>query len=63
MTQPIQELQIIAQPKALYRDRYESELDKSKNRAQRYILAEDNQYKLEYPTIEVRNKTHTYFYN
>ncbi|CAF0984167.1 unnamed protein product [Rotaria sordida] len=54
MTEPIQQLQIIAEPKALYRERYGSELDKSENVAKRYIrAAEENQFKLEYPTIEI----------
>ncbi|CAF4226306.1 unnamed protein product, partial [Rotaria sordida] len=53
MTEPIQQLQIIAEPKAFYRERYGSELDKSENVAKRYIrAAEENQFKLEYPTIE-----------
>ncbi|CAF1075259.1 unnamed protein product [Rotaria sordida] len=54
MTQPIQQLRIIAEPKAFYRERYGSEIDKSENVAKRYIRAEDkNQFKLEYPTIEI----------
>ncbi|CAF1120110.1 unnamed protein product [Adineta steineri] len=53
MTQPTQQLRIIAQPKALYRERYDSEQYKTGNRIQRYIRAEDNQLKLEYPTIEI----------
>jgi len=57
MTRPTQQLRIIAEPKAFYRERYESEQDKAGNRAQRYIRAEDkNQFKLEYPTIEVNNQ-------
>ena len=54
MTQPTQQLRIIAEPKAFYRDRYGSEHNKNGNRAQRYIRAEDNQFNLEYPTIEVK---------
>ncbi|CAF0888164.1 unnamed protein product [Rotaria sordida] len=54
MIQPIQQLRIIAEPKAFYRERYGSELNKSENVAKRYIRAEDkNQFKLEYPTIEI----------
>ncbi len=53
MTLPTQQLRIIAEPKAFYRERYGSEHYKTGNRAQRYIRAEDNQFKLEYPTIEV----------
>jgi hypothetical protein len=58
MTQLIRQLQIIAEPKPIFRDRYESELHKSGNLAKRYIRAEDgNQHKLEYPTIEVKKST------
>jgi len=53
MTQSSQQLRIIAEPKAFYRERYGSEQYKTGNRTQRYIRAEDNQFKLEYPTIEV----------
>ncbi|CAF4185954.1 unnamed protein product [Adineta steineri] len=60
MTQSTQQLRIIAQPKALYRERYGSEQCETGNRFQRYIRAEDNQLKLEYPTIEVR-KSNTNF--
>ncbi|CAF1417055.1 unnamed protein product [Adineta steineri] len=52
MAQASHQLQIIAQPKALYRERYGTEKNKSGNRVQRYIRAEDNQLNLEYPTIE-----------
>ncbi|CAF1403130.1 unnamed protein product [Adineta steineri] len=52
MTQPNEQLRIIAQPKALYRERYGSEHFKTGNRVQRYIRAEDNQLNFEYPTIE-----------
>jgi hypothetical protein len=53
MTQPSEKLQILAQPKALYRERYCSETDPSKHRAQRFIRAEDDNSKYEYPTIQV----------
>ncbi len=57
MALPTQQLRIIAEPKASYRERYGSEQDKSENRAQRYIRAEcRNQFKLEYPTVEVKNQ-------
>ncbi|CAF1176763.1 unnamed protein product [Rotaria sp. Silwood1] len=53
MTEPMQQLRIIAQPKAFFRERYGSELDQAENTAKRYIRAEDNnQLNLEYPTIE-----------
>lgn len=54
VTQPMEKLRIIAQPKALYRERYCSETDPSKNRAQRFIRADDEQTKHEYPTVQVR---------
>ncbi|CAF3745144.1 unnamed protein product [Adineta steineri] len=56
MTQPNEQLRIIAQPKALYRERYGSEHFKTGNRVQRYIRAEDNQLNFEYPTIEIRRE-------
>jgi hypothetical protein len=57
MTLPTQQLRIIAEPKASYRERYGSEQDKAENRAQRYIRAESrNQFNLEYPTVEVKNQ-------
>lgn len=46
-------LNIIAQPKAVYRERYICETDRRRNRAQRFVRAEDNEYQLVYPTIEV----------
>ncbi|CAF0714754.1 unnamed protein product [Adineta steineri] len=52
MTQPTQPIRIIVQPKALYRERYGSEQNKTGKQVQRYIRAEDNQLNLEYPTIE-----------
>ncbi|CAF1348617.1 unnamed protein product [Adineta steineri] len=52
MTQPAQPIRIIVQPKALYRERYGSEQNKTGKQVQRYIRAEENQLKLEYPTIE-----------
>jgi hypothetical protein len=53
MTQPTEKLRIIAQPKALYRERYCSETDPNKNRAQRFIRADDDNNKHEYPTVQV----------
>ncbi|CAF3351755.1 unnamed protein product [Rotaria sp. Silwood1] len=49
-------LLILAEPKAFYRDRYYCETDKTKNRAQRFIRAEDNQLKYEYPTVKIPKK-------
>jgi hypothetical protein len=46
-------LEIIAQPNPTYRPRYESEVDKGKGRANRFIrTARDNQ-QYEYPTVRV----------
>ncbi|CAF1290727.1 unnamed protein product [Adineta steineri] len=53
MTQPNQQLRIIAQPKALYRERYDSEQYRTGNPVQRYLRAEDNHLDLKYPTIEI----------
>ena len=53
MVPPAKKLRIIAQPKASYRERYESEQNKIRYAGQRYIRAEDNETGLEYPTIEV----------
>ncbi|CAF3920202.1 unnamed protein product [Rotaria sordida] len=53
MTQPSEKLRVIAQPKAFYRERYCSETDPSKNRAQRFIRAEDDIGQHEYPTVEI----------
>ncbi|CAF1155658.1 unnamed protein product [Rotaria sordida] len=44
------------EPKAFYRDRYSCETDRTKNRAQRYIRADDNQLKYEYPTVKIPTK-------
>lgn len=56
MTQETEQLRIIAEPKAVYRERYKSEQDINGNRVKRYIRAEcANQFQLEYPTIEVGN--------
>ncbi len=54
-TQLTEELRIIAQPRAFYRERYCSETDPSKHRAQRFIRAHDATSQYEYPTIQVRN--------
>ncbi|CAF4529923.1 unnamed protein product [Rotaria sp. Silwood1] len=51
-----EKLLILAEPKAFYRDRYYCETDKTKNRAQRFIRAEDNQLKYEYPTVKIPKK-------
>ncbi|CAF4091209.1 unnamed protein product, partial [Rotaria sp. Silwood2] len=51
-----EKLLIIAEPKAFYRDRYSCEVDPTKSRAQRFIRAEDNQLKYEYPTVKIPNK-------
>ncbi len=48
-----EKLQIIAQPKAKYRPRYASEVDKEKLRAHRYIRTENEENQYDYPTIKV----------
>lgn len=53
MIQPTEKLHILAQPKAFYRERYCSETDPSKHRAQRFIRSDDDLSKHEYPTIQV----------
>ncbi len=55
MTQLIEKLRIIEEPRAFYRERYCSETDPSKHRAQRFIRAHDDTSQYEYPTIQVRN--------
>jgi hypothetical protein len=47
------ELCIIAEPKAFYRERYSSEIDPGKKRAQRFIRTEDDNKNYEYPTVKV----------
>ncbi|CAF3953028.1 unnamed protein product, partial [Rotaria sordida] len=46
-------IHIISQPKAFYRGRYPSEIDKLKNRAKRFIRAENNGNRHEYPTVQI----------
>ena len=50
-----EKLHVITEPKASYRERYSCETDPKKNRAQRYIRAEMNNNKHEYPTVKVSN--------
>ena len=54
MNQPTKQLRIIAEPKAFYRERYESEHYKTGKIVSRYIRADNNPLELEYPTVEVR---------
>ncbi|CAF4562196.1 unnamed protein product [Rotaria sp. Silwood1] len=49
-----EKLLIIAQPKAFYRERYACEFGPEK--AQRYIRADDNELKYDYPTVEIPKK-------
>lgn len=51
---PNQQIQIIAQPRTSYRERYGSEICPEKNRAQRFIRTEDGNKTHEYPTIKVK---------
>lgn len=59
MTESTEKLRILAQPKAFYRERYCSETDPTKHRAQRFIRADDETSKHEYPTVQVRIYIHT----
>ena len=52
---------MIAEPKALYRERYSCETDPNKNRAQRYIRTEDGNLEYEYPTVQVLNNSFLFF--
>ncbi len=54
MTQAMPSLRIIAEPKASYRARYKCEGRPFRNRAQRFVRADDNSYQYVYPTVEVR---------
>ena len=55
MARPVKQLQIIAQPRAFFRERYESERRNGKKLIQRYIMADSNESKLKYPTIKVKD--------
>lgn len=48
-----EKLVLLAQPRAFFRARYESEVDRIKNRAQRYIRTEDGTRKYDHPTLKV----------
>jgi hypothetical protein len=54
MAKAMPPLRIIAQPKASYRPRYLCEGRPCRNRAQRFVRADDNPDKFVYPTIEVK---------
>ncbi|CAF0725571.1 unnamed protein product [Rotaria sp. Silwood1] len=56
MTQAMPPLRLIAQPKASYRERYICETDRRRNRAQRFVRADNNPNRLVYPTIEIPNE-------
>lgn len=60
--QTSEKIRIIAQPKAFYRERYCSETDPTKNRAQRFIRAEEDNGKHEYPTIEVWSYNYYHYF-
>jgi len=51
-------LVILAEPREFFRGRYPSEVNPTKNRAQRYIRTEDGTQKYDHPTIKV-----SYFFN
>lgn len=48
-----EKLVLLAEPRAFFRARYESEVDRIKNRAQRYIRTEDGTRKYDHPTVKV----------
>ena len=48
-----EKLGLLAEPRAFFRARYESEVDRIKNRAQRYIRTEDGTRKYDHPTLKV----------
>lgn len=50
-----EKLLILAEPRVLFRARYESEVDRIKNRAQRYIRTDDGTPKYDHPTLKVRS--------
>jgi hypothetical protein len=54
MAQSKLQLRFLAQPQSSYRERYISELDPRRNRAQRFVRAESNLDRFDYPTIEVK---------
>ncbi|CAF5082327.1 unnamed protein product, partial [Rotaria sp. Silwood1] len=63
MAQSISPIRIIAEPKALHRERYQCEIDPNRNQAMRFIRADTNLNHLEYPTIEIPrqwNSQHLY---
>jgi len=55
MSQSDLPIRIIAEPKTEYRERYVSEMMRSRNRSRRYIRADTNPNRLDYPTIEVKD--------
>ncbi|CAF1305313.1 unnamed protein product [Adineta ricciae] len=48
-----QQFRIVIQPQRIYRERYRSEQYRNGKRPPRFILAEDNDSKIRYPTIEL----------
>ena len=53
MAQPLPPLCFVAEPRASYRARYMCEGRPARNRAQRFVRAQENPDKYVYPTIEV----------
>lgn len=53
MAQTMPPLRFVAQPRCSYRLRYMCEGRPHRNRAQRFVRADDNSEKYVYPTIEV----------
>ncbi len=62
MAEAMPPLRIIAQPKASYRARYMCEGRPCRNRAHRFVRADDNPDRYVYPTIEVRFKKSLFFF-
>mgnify|MGYP002384145714 CR=1 FL=1 len=60
MAQPMPALRFVAQPKRSYRLRYRCEGRPVRNRAQRFVRADDNPEKFSYPTIEVHQFLHIF---
>lgn len=53
MVDAMPSLRFVAEPRGVYRARYMCEGRPSRNRAQRFVRADDNPERFVYPTIEV----------
>ncbi len=63
MTEPMPPLRFVAQPRASYRARYMCEGRPHRNRAQRFVRANDNPDKYVYPTVEVKLSQNLVFFS